>query len=288
MNADTQIPPAPEPTPPAAQAAPLQTNGLGVAALVIGIVAAVLSFIPLIQYVMGFVAFIGLVLGLVALFLKGRKKGIAIAGTIVSLVALILSFVLSIAYTDSFIEGFNDAVEESTTTVEVLPDDSTGDSDEPVEEGSAASTDEGTRNNPLPLGTTITLGSPGAPEWEITVGPATLNATDIVLAENQFNDPPEDGRQYALLNLTATYVGETSATPWSDISVSYVGADGVTYESYDTFAVAPEPFSDINELFPGGSGSGNVVIAIPSDTAADGTWRIGAWFLGEDLFFAAE
>jgi hypothetical protein len=261
---------------------------LGIASLVIGIVAAVLSFIPLIQYVMGFVAFVGLVLGLVGIFLKGRKKAIAIAGSIVSAVALVLSFVLSIAYTDSFIEGVNDAIEESSPTAEVLTDDSDSDMGMGESESDSGAAEGGTRDNPLPLGTTITIGAPGAPDWEVTVGPSTLDATEIVLAENQFNDPPEAGLQYAMLNLDATYVGETSGTPWVDISVSYVGADGVTYESYDTFAVAPDPFTDINELFPGGSGSGNVVVAIPSDSAAQGTWRIGASWLGTDLFFAAE
>jgi hypothetical protein len=264
----------------------LKSNGLGLAALIIGIVAAVFSFIPLIQYVMGFVAFVGLVLGVVALFLKGRKKVVAIVGTIVSLIALILSFVLSAAYTQSFVDGFTAAVEESAPNAEVVPDASEpGSTDEPAESGS---TEGGTRDNPLPLGTTITVGTPGSPEWEITVGPATLDATAEVLAANQFNDEPEDGFQYALLNLDVTYIGDTSGTPWVDLSVSFVGSDAVTYQSFDSFAVAPNPWTDINELFPGGSGSGNVVIAVPTAAAADGTWRVGASFFGDDLFFAAQ
>ncbi len=155
-------------------------------------------------------------------------------------------------------------------------------------EGTSGQSDAGKRDNPLPLGSTVMIGTRGAPEWEVTVGPATLNATDAVLAENQFNDPPEDGFQYALLNLTVTYVGETSGTPWFDINISYVGADAVTYRSSDSFAVAPSPFSDINELFPGGTGSGNVVIAIPGETAAEGTWRIGVSFGTDDIFFKAQ
>lgn len=264
----------------------LRSNGLGLAALIIGIIAAVFSFIPLIQYVMGFVAFIGLVLGIVALFLKGRKKVIAIVGTIVSIIALILSFVLSAAYTQSFVDGLDAAIDESSPRVEVVPDDSDADDSEAA--GESTDSDEGTRNNPLPLGTTITIGSPGAPEWEVTVGPATLDATDEVLAANQFNDEPEEGFQYAMLNLDATYIGEDSGTPWVDISVSFVGSDANTYQSFDTFAVAPNSFTDVNELFPGGSGSGNIVIAVPTDAVADGTWRVGASFLGDDLFFEAQ
>jgi len=256
----------------------LKSNGLGLAALIIGIIAAVFSFVPLIQYGMGFVAFVGIVLGLVGLFLKGRKKVIAIVGTIVSIIALILSFVMSAAYTQSFVEGVSQAIDDSTPRAEVVTGDSDGDD----------SSDRGTRENPLPIGTTITIGPAAAPEWEVTVGPVILDATAEVLAANQFNDEPEEGFQYALINLDVTYIGESTGTPWLDLSVSYVGADSVTYLSSDTYAVAPDSLNDINELFPGGSASGKKAIAIPTAGAADGTWRVGASFGGKDLFFAAE
>jgi len=288
MNTET------EPSTPPAETSALRSNGLGLASLIIGIIAAVLAFVPLINFGIGFVAFVGIVLGVVALFLKGRKKGVAIAGTIISVIALILSITLSLFYTASVI----DAIEESTSTTVVTPDadadgsdtgdSGSGDTDSgDADSGDAGQGDAGTRDNPLPLGTTITIGAPGSPEWEVTVGPSVLNADDEVLAANMFNEPAEDGQQYALLNLDVTYVGDTSATPYFDISVSYIGADAVTYRESDTYAVAPNPFSDINELFPGGSGSGNIAIAIPSDTASEGTWRVGGLF-GDDLFFAAE
>ncbi len=277
MNTETNPEEAPS------QSDTLRSNGLGLASLIIGIIAAVLAFVPLINFGIGFVAFVGLVLGVVALFLKGRKKGVAIAGSIVSLVALILSIVLSISYTQSFVE----AVSESTPSATVVTPESNGDQAGEDTEGAPA-LEGGTRDNPLPMGTTIVIGTPESPEWEVTVGPSTLNATDEVLAENQFNDPPESGFQYALLNLTVTYIGETSGMPWVDLSVSYVGVDAVTYQPFDSFAVAPKSFNDINELFPGGTGSGNIVIAIPSDTASEGTWRVGASFSGDNLFFKAE
>ena len=264
----------------------MKSNGLGLAALIIGIVALVFAFIPLIQVIGGFAAFVGVVLGLVGLFLKGRKKAIAIVGTIISIVALVLSITLSAFYAQSFVEGFNAAVEESSPRVEVVPDASGADGlDDPAESGA---TEGGTRDNPLPLGTTITIGTPSSPEWRVTVGPAKLDATGEVLAENQFNDDPEGGFQYAMLNLDFTYIGEDSGIPWVDLSVSFVGSDAVTYQSYDTFVVTPNSWTDINELFPGGSASGNVVIAVPTASASNGTWRVGASFFGNDLFFAAQ
>lgn len=279
-----------ETTSPETNAKPeLKSNGLGLAALIIGIIALVFAFIPLIQVVGGFAAFVGIVLGLVGLFLKGRKKAIAIAGTIISIVALVLSISLSAFYAQSFVDGFNAAVEESRSSAEVVPDGAeASESDGSEEPAESVASEGGTRDNPLPLGTTITIGTPNAPEWRITVGPATLDATDEVLAANQFNDEPEDGFQYAMLSLNFTYIGEDSGIPWVDLSVSFVGSDAVTYQSFDTFAVAPNPWTEINELFPDGSASGNVVIAVPRAAASDGTWRVGASFFGNDLFFAAQ
>jgi len=57
-----------------------QHNGLGVAAIVLGICALVDAFIAFINYVTGFIAFVGLVLGLIGLFRKGRKKEVLHSG----------------------------------------------------------------------------------------------------------------------------------------------------------------------------------------------------------------
>ena len=274
-----------ETTSPETNAKPeLKSNGLGLAALIIGIIALVFAFIPLIQVVGGFAAFVGIVLGLVGLFLKGRKKAIAIAGTIISIVALVLSISLSAFYAQSFVDAVSTSVQESTSSAEVV----TGGDDEASSTGSSGDGERGTRENPLPMGSTIIIGSPGSPEWEVTVGPVILNANDEIAAANQFNDPPEPGFQYALLTLNVTYVGESTGTPWLDLDWDYVGADSVTYRSGDTFAVPPNSIMDINELFPGGSGTGNIVIAIPEDSASEGTWRIGGSFLSDKIFFAAQ
>ncbi len=86
-------------------------NGLGVAALVLGICALVGSPIPFLNFVTGFIAFVGLVLGIIGVLLKGRKKGTAIAGTIISAIAMIVSITLVVVYTASFLK----AVDKSAT-----------------------------------------------------------------------------------------------------------------------------------------------------------------------------
>jgi hypothetical protein len=96
----------------AAPAPEKKTNGLGIAALIIGILALVGAFIPFLNYGSGFIAFIGLVLGVIAIFLKGRSKGAAIAGAVISFVALILSIILAIVYTAGFAASVSSSYEE--------------------------------------------------------------------------------------------------------------------------------------------------------------------------------
>ncbi|WP_168627800.1 DUF4190 domain-containing protein [Cryobacterium sp. BB307] len=270
----TPYAPAPQP------AEPKSSNGLGIAALIVGIVAFVGSFIPFLNFVTGFVAFVGLVLGIIALFLKNKSKGVAIAGTAVSFVAMILSIVLATAYTAGFIA----AVDNSLPKTEIVDNGQA-----PADEQSDDSADEvGTRENPAPIGTTIELANFGEAEFEVTLGAPILNANDAVKAANQFNDAPKDGFQYAVVPLTVTYVGDETGLPSLGVRVEFVSAAGTTHTQIDSWVVDPEPaFNGINELFPGGTASGNITILIPTADAESGTWAVSSLF-GDKFFFAAQ
>ncbi|MFS4504921.1 MmpS family transport accessory protein [Clavibacter sp. Sh2141] len=105
--------PEPEPTGPRERKT---TNPVGLAALIVGIVALVGSVIPLVNYGSGFVAFVGIVLGIIGLVLADRPKGTALGGLVVSVVALVLSVLLAIAYTVGIATLIGTAVEDSQTT----------------------------------------------------------------------------------------------------------------------------------------------------------------------------
>lgn len=107
------------PSTPDTSSAPKRRNGLGVAALVIGIVSIVGAFIPFVNFATGFIAFVGLVLGVIALFLKDRSKKSAIAGSIVSALALILSIVMSLVYTAMFATAVQTTIEDSEAAANV-------------------------------------------------------------------------------------------------------------------------------------------------------------------------
>ncbi|MCX5391159.1 DUF4352 domain-containing protein [Streptomyces sp. NBC_00094] len=110
MSYDTQVPPA----------APQQVmrNGLGTAALILGIIGTISGLIPLLFWLAGTLGLIALILGLVG---KGRvkrgeanNKGVTLTGAILGLVSLILATVgLIITVT-----AVSDAVEEIDKAVQ--------------------------------------------------------------------------------------------------------------------------------------------------------------------------
>ena len=284
-------------TPPPAYAAPATTTagatpgrGMAITALVLGILAFLGFWIPFLNVVSLIMAIVGLVLGIVALRKYTTGKGLPLSAVIVNAIAAFLSLIFVVLYAigfSAFVTTFEDEFTAAPTPIEssepATPDETT----EPAPGGEAGD-GEGTRENPFPIGTTVVASEFGEDTCEITLGAPTLNATDAVLAENQFNDPPQEGFQYAVIPMTVTYVGTESATPWIDIQLEFVSAAGTTHAVYDSFAVGPSPdFTDINEMFPGATETGNWTIEIPSDAVEDGRWRVSTFF-GDAVFFAAQ
>jgi hypothetical protein len=140
-----------------------------------------------------------------------------------------------------------------------------------------SSTADGSRDHPFPIGTTIT-----GREWDVTVNSVTLAATDQVMAANQFNDPPPEGQQYALVNITATYHGEDSSYAW--VSVKYVAIDGTTSDSGDSFAVAPDDFDSLQEVYTGASITGNIDLLVPVEAPEQGVLSVTPDVLGDKVF----
>ncbi|MGO4534396.1 MmpS family transport accessory protein [Leifsonia sp. 2MCAF36] len=121
------LPPPPAPEQQYAPPAPAQTgNGLGVAALILGILALIGAFIPFLNYGAWFLGLIGLILGIIGLLQKNKKKGVALTGTILSGVAIILSIVLAIVYTAAFASAVNTEIKKqdvaATQPVDVVYD----------------------------------------------------------------------------------------------------------------------------------------------------------------------
>ena len=141
-----------------------------------------------------------------------------------------------------------------------------------TEDATEDATEMGTRENPLPLGTVITMG-----DWEVTVTDVMLNANDAVAAENEFNEPPVDGRQFVMFGVDATYKGTESGNPWLDFSWGIVGSGGNTFSgggTDDYCGVIPDDLMEEGEAFPDASVTGNICYSVPSDQVEGSTIRV--------------
>lgn len=270
-------PPAPTATDPGDHGASPAKKNRNVIAIV-ALVLAIIGFIFAVMkgaYLLGWILLpIAFVLSLVALFRKDKPKKMAVVALIITLVGTLAG---AIAFVTTIGKAFDEAISETETTTR--PADEQPAEDAPAEEpgDDAPAGEQGTRENPYPLGTTL-----ANEDWEVTVNSYTPDATDEVMAENEFNDEPESGHAYALANLTITYVGEESGTPW-EVGVAYVTSDGNVTDTFDNIAVGPEPLSD-SELYTGASATGNVVLHVPQGD--DGLLRINAGMLADDVFVA--
>ena len=69
-------------------------NGLGVAGFVIALIGLLFSWIPIVNVFSIWLCYVGLILSLVAVFLKNKKKGLAITGIILAIVGIALYYLV--------------------------------------------------------------------------------------------------------------------------------------------------------------------------------------------------
>lgn len=138
-------------------------------------------------------------------------------------------------------------------------------------------TGEGSSDAPLAFGDTVTTD-----EWTVTLG-VPVDSTTAVLAENQFNTPPAEGSAFFTVPVTATYLGDETGLAWIDLTVAFVGEDGVV--TVDGCGVVPGDLMDVADLATGEVAEGNACVAVPLD--ADGQWTLTAGWTEEPVYFAA-
>lgn len=181
--------------------------------------------------------------------------------------------------------GDSDPDGDGANVVEDNGDNGTGENANGANGANGGDDAVGTRGNPVEPGVAFTVG-----EWVVEFGDVTRDAGDIVAEENQFNDPPADGRQFVMTEVTVTYDGDDSGMPWVDLSFQFYGSEGNTFStgSDDRCGVIPDSLSDEGEMFPGATASGNVCLSVPSDQLDGGAWIVEDTFtLDADRVFVA-
>lgn len=172
------------------------------------------------------------------------------------------------------------AAGSSTASAPAGAKEGTEDTDEADEPEQQAGGTAGTREDPLPLGTPIEGG-----DWVVTVNEVTPDATDAVMAGNQFNDAPAEGTQYLLADVTVEYTGDESEMIMLGTGFAFVTATGETIDTGDAFVVGPDELDTAQELYNGGTAQGNVVLQVPE--GADGLLRVTTGMFGGEKTFVA-
>ncbi|WP_182112661.1 DUF4190 domain-containing protein [Actinotalea sp. JY-7876] len=282
-------------------APPPQTKapGIAIGALVVGIAALVLCWIPFLGVALGIA---GVVVGILAMRKPGGK-GFGLGGLITGALALLIALVVT-SFTLFAINQVNTAVEEFETVGEEAEresgtSDGSGTEDEggtaaeptepaePTQAPGAGSGALGTREDPaLPGVDFVTFTDDSGPLWEITVGTASWDSWPAVQAENQFNEPPAAGNVYVLVPVTATYLGAGTGDAFIDLYLEYVAADGTAYD--DSFVVAPMDLSAQDPVATGGTVMGNLVFEVPADAVTGGTWALSVGYDSDTMYFAAQ
>ena len=240
----------PGPYPP-----PMQDNqgrGLALGGLIVGIVALVLCWVPVIGLVLSLV---GLGLAIAALVIAVRRrtsaKGLAIAGTVVSGVALIAAIVVA-AFLSAVITSISDSIESASPSASgtnpATSTPSTG-------TGSASAT--ATAAELLPIGTAAEVG-----EYTVTVSSVQLDATAAILGFSELNQPP-DG-QYVLVTLDVVYNGNEESDPWLDLTANFVGSDSRQYDESTCSAVLDLEGTSVPTLENGGAAQYEVCMDVPA------------------------
>jgi len=131
---------------------------------------------------------------------------------------------------------------------------------ENTDESASTSTGSGSRDNPIPFGQTAKI----HPDWEMTVVSVTPDATDLIVGEDSFNEPPAEGHQFFLATVRLTYIGETSDEFYvSDLNA--VGQSAVGYNQFDDSCGSIPDELPSRELFTGGTIEGNVCWSVNTE-----------------------
>ncbi len=278
-----------------------QRNILGIIALAVAIVGFIFACMPG-ALVVGWVLLpIAFVLALVGLLQRGKKRGSSITALIISIVGTVVGFIVFFAVVaGAFEESFGDDTSVSTPAepadadAEGAADDDAGDgsgaanteedsADSAEDDEAPADDEQGTRENPYPLGSQISTS-----DWTVTVNSVDFDADQAIAAENTFNDAAEEGFTYIMVNVTAEYTGSDPQgdTPW--VSLAYVSAEGNTFDDMDSMAVVPDSFDQGSTLYEGASESGNKALIVPDEDIESGVLSVSAGLFGDTVFVAVD
>jgi len=124
------------------------------------------------------------------------------------------------------------------------------------------------RDDPVPRGQSLLV-----PQgWQIEIVNFIPDATQIVLDEDSFNQPPDAGSKYVIVRVRAANVSAGDPAPFdAAFELRLVGSRNVVYDTFTRgCGVIPEEigFDVPNEVFTGGAVEGNECFQVGADETA--------------------
>ncbi|GAA1648275.1 DUF4190 domain-containing protein [Georgenia ruanii] len=234
-------------------------SGLAIAAFVIGIVAFLLAWIPIINIVAIVGGIVAVILGALALSkaAKGQAggKGFAIAGLVLSGIAIVGGILMNVIFGAAISSAVDDAVQESIADTENQLEDLGTDVSAEEETASAAA---------LPLGQSAEVG-----DYTVTVRSVNPDANEIMADANLYNDAPTN--QFVLVEVSVAYHGDAEGDAWLDLNHVFQGADSRQYDWASCDAIEPNSVMDVPTLTAGGTADYQVCMDVPAAAIEGGT-----------------
>ncbi|SDD32971.1 DUF4190 domain-containing protein [Auraticoccus monumenti] len=236
-------------------------NGLGTAALVLGILALIGSFIPglgIASIPMGLLGVILAILGL-SRIKKGlaNNRGASIAGLILSALAVVVAIIVT-AISAAFLDAVNETVEDSGTS-EVTPE---APSDEPTEGASEEASDQSSETESAPADEAEQFPGQTADDVVVEAGQPVNVAGATVTSAPLEEESDDTGSEY--LCTVVDYVND------SDEQLSYNSFDWQLQNPQGNIVMSAFTIRDdqleSGELAPGGEVSGEVCFDATGDS----------------------
>lgn len=186
--------------------------------------------------------------------------------------------------TNESTEENQDETEEIVEEVEADEEEDSEETEEPEEIEESEEVEVGTRSNPVPLGEAVLIEDSTYDdsdnrldvvyELKITDVIRGEEAYDILLEENQFNEPAPEGYEWVIANLEVELIEGDDDYPFTIVSwdkiIASTGSE-VSQDDYGTLAGNEFGYSD---LFPGGTHSGRTTFYVPEEDESLYAWEV--------------
>jgi hypothetical protein len=136
----------------------------------------------------------------------------------------------------------------------------------------------GSRNNPIALGDLAVIN-----DWQVQIKSVNKDALKLVMDSDEYSSPPSSNERFVLIKIIATYIGEESGEPSSDLRFKIVGGRGNTFSKSCSYSV--DTFDQNEETFTGATVSGDLCFIVDANQIAGATVSIQGGYSSQDRKF---